>query len=218
MEPENNYKYLKKITAICSAFLLFFVVGCNDNPEQQNETQANQQPEQETVVDMNDQPETQEAAVEEEEETPTTPTRTNYRPRITRSSDKLTLDATDISFRELDESNNFIVSREDLFDGIFNTFNTEEGNAISEEEFNNTKESFFINKKGGISNFSEWDEDGNGELSKEEFHKKLNSMIDLEDGRDLPQGTYIVWDVDNDEKIEMLELENFVVKFDSNDN
>lgn len=223
MEPDNKYFNLRKVTAICSAFLLFFAVACNDNNEQQTETQAYEEPEQEAVVDLNDnnnQPEAQETEEEEEvEETPATPARTNYRPRITRSDNKLNLDATSMSFSDLvDENNNYIVSREDLFDGIFNTFDTEEGNSISEEEFNQSKGDFFINKQGGISNFSEWDADDNGEISKEEFHSKLNSLVDLEDGKDLPQGKYIVWDVDNDEKIEMLELENFVVRFDSNDN
>ncbi|CAN5373889.1 hypothetical protein BH23BAC1_BH23BAC1_12470 [soil metagenome] len=196
-------------------------MGCENNNEQQTETQAYQPAEQEAVADLEEeeqpeaQPEAQETEVEEEAEAPA---RTTYQPRITRSSDKLTLDATHLSFSDLDENNNYIVSREELLDGIFNTFDTEEGNTISEEEFNNKKDDFFINKKEGVANFSEWDADGDGEISREEFHAKLNSMIDLEEGRDLPQSTYIVWDLNNDDNIDMLELENFVIKFEETEN
>lgn len=215
MKIHLNFFDLKKVAFLCTAFLLFFAYGCNN--EQQNENRATDNNQnQETVA--NNQPEVEEEE-EETTEAPTTTTTTTYRPRITRSDDKLKLDATATSFKDLDENGNFVLTRENLFDGIYNTLDKEEDDKMTEEEFKSLKQDFFINKNSNkISTFSEWDANGNGEVSREEFHNKLNSLIDLKDERTLAQGNYVVWDLDNDDKIEMLELENFVVQFDSDDN
>lgn len=208
---DNTFK-LKRALILSTAFLLFFVFGCNNEP--QNENRATENRAQEPVV--NNQPE---VAEEPEETTEQPATTTNYRPRVIRSHDKLKLDATAISFKDLDENGNYILTRDDLFSGIFNTLDTKEDDKMTEEEFKSLRQDFFLNKNSNkVSTFSEWDADGNGEISREEFHNKLNSFIDLEDERSLAQGKYIVWDLDDDEKIEMLELENFVVQFDSDDN
>ncbi|MDQ3535096.1 MAG: hypothetical protein M3421_05655 [Bacteroidota bacterium] len=205
----NNILKINSVLFLCFAFLLFFAFGCNN--ESQNENRAT-----ETEPVANNQPDVAEEPEEIKEPASTT---TNYRPRVIRSHNKLKLDATSTSFKDLDKNGNFILTRDDLFNGIFNTLDKKEDDKITEEEFKSLKEDFFINKNSNkISTFSEWDADGNGEISREEFYNKLNSLIDLEDERSLAQGKYIVWDLDNDDKIEMLELENFVVQFDTNDN
>ncbi|MDQ3394270.1 MAG: hypothetical protein M3512_09205 [Bacteroidota bacterium] len=209
----NNLFKLNKALFLCTAVLLFFTFGCNNEPKNENRTTEN------TVQEpiANNQ---QDVAEEPEEITTEDPaTTTNYRPRVRRSHNKLKLDATSTSFKDLDENGNFILTRDDLFNGIFNTLDKKEDDKMTEEEFISLKKDFFINKNSNkISTFTEWDADGNGEISREEFYKKLNSLVDLEDGRSLAQGNYIVWDLDDDDKIEMLELENFVVQFDTNDN
>ncbi|CAN5251518.1 hypothetical protein BH23BAC1_BH23BAC1_16170 [soil metagenome] len=214
MKRIDNLFKINRVLFFCTAFLLFFAFGCNNEP--QNENRAIENTVQEPVA--NNQPDVAEEPEEIKSEEPASTT-TNYRPRVIRSHNKLKLDATSTSFKDLDKNGNFILTRDELFNGIFNTLDKKEDDKITEEEFKSLKEDFFINKNSNkISTFSEWDADGNGEISREEFYNKLNSFIDLEDERTLAQGKYIVWDLDNDDKIEMLELENFVVQFDKNDN
>lgn len=214
MKMINNFFKLKSVAVILTAFLLFFTFSCNNEQKTENTTAENTR--QEPVVEAEVEEETTEEEVGTTEQPATT---TNYRPKVVRSNNKLKLDATSATFKDLDENGNFILKREDLFSGIFNSLDKEADDKMTEEEFKSLKQDFFINKNSNtISTFSEWDANGDKEITREEFHTKLNSLIDLKDERSLAQGTYIVWDLDNDDKIEMVELENFVVKFDENDN
>lgn len=214
---------LVPITRILAFSLLsFFTFGCSDNQSNKNEEVAD---ESEVIVIDEDQPLVDNQSTIENEgfETNTSDAETrltyNQSPNLQKDDNKLVLNTTSNEFRTFDKDNNKIVNKNELYDGLFAILDSDGNNVVTEAEFKDSKQDFISkNPQGRFSSFSNWDTDTDNELTKEEFIDKFSSIVDVPNNETLAQNTYVVWDTDNDDRIEKLELDNVVFRFDKNDN
>ncbi len=128
------------------------------------------------------------------------------------------LDARTTGFKQLDTDNDQIVEKDEFYNGLFAATDANKDNLITAAELD--REVDFWNKNGNpaLDSFAEWDADANNQISKEELRNTLAALIDVPNGETLAQNLYVVWDTDNDARIEMLELENIAIRFDTDDN
>jgi Ca2+-binding EF-hand superfamily protein len=131
---------------------------------------------------------------------------------------KMVIDARAAAFKQLDTDNDEIVEKDEFYNGLFAVMDANKDNAVNADELD--REVAFWNKNGNpaLHLFAQWDSDANKEISREEFRNKLAAVIDVPNGERLAQNLYVVWDTDNDDRIEMLELENVVIRFDADHN
>ena len=208
------------------SFLIIFSVGCNQQGEQ-NQTETDEPEMEQEATDMTEE-ETQPMEQMEEETTEETETamqneqqvteRVTYRQpqTATREPDKFVLDASSEAFRNLDTNNDLIIRKDEFYDGLFSLADADGNDVISESEFSALKQEFMGDTDELVS-FSEWDENGDG-ITKSEMQEMISNIIDVGDEETLTENVYIIWDTDNDEKIEKLELDNVVVRFDQDQN
>lgn len=131
---------------------------------------------------------------------------------------KLIIDARETSFKELDKNNNQIVDKEEFYNGLFKLLDANGDNIIVDEEFKLENIFLSTNPESDLNKLVAWDANENNQISENEFKSKLASIIDVPDKETLAQNLYIVWDTDNDDKIEKLELEKVVIDFDIDTN
>ncbi len=211
----SKYKMIKVFTMMA---LFLFALGCSDK-KNENETLTS-----DDNIETNTEVADASEAVQENNTMETNndrvETRKVYYPDRSQSNDnKVTINTTSLQFKGLDKDNNGIVNKEELYDGLFSLLDSDGNSFVTDEEFRNSKQEFFSkNPSGRYSSFSNWDSNKDQSLTRDEFVEKFSSIIDVADDETLAQNTYIVWDQDNDEKIERLELDNVIIRFDKNDN
>jgi len=90
---------------------------------------------------------------------------------------------------------------------------------VNEEEFNKAAENLFANYEfSDYGDFADWDEDGNNELTMQEFTNGLVTVISTDAGQESASRLMTIWDLDNDEKIERIEMSNITVLLDADNN
>lgn len=198
----------KKTSVVCFVFLCFMFPACSEKTTTQDSAGIDQ------VVVIEKEKEIEDTNVPESD------TRVTYvQPKNNQTSnDKVVIDASSMSFKDLDTDNNEIVNAEEFYNGIYKLMDADANNTIDEAEFNKEENFLLLNKNSKLYSFTEWDLDANRQLSKEEIRNKLSALIDIPDGEKLAENLYIVWDTDNDDKVEKLELENVVIRFDPDSN
>lgn len=205
-----------KARILAFSLLSVFTFGCSENQSSQNEEVAD---ESEIIVTTEEEPLAENDGLETSTSDAETRLTYNQAPNLEKSDDKLVLNTTSNEFRALDKDNDDIVDKNELYDGLFALLDSDGNNTVTEEEFKNSKQDFISkNPQGKFSSFSNWDTNTDSELTKEEFSNKFSSIVDVSDNGTLAQNTYIVWDLDNDDRIERLELDNVVFSFDKDNN
>lgn len=221
MEISNKIILPHKIMILALSLLAIFVFGCSDNQSNQNEEVAD---ESEIIVIEEDEPLVDNSTMDNEGlETNTSDAETrltyNQPSNLQKDDNKLVLNTTSREFKAFDKDNNKIVNKNELYNGLFTILDSDGNNVVTEAEFKESKQDFISkNPQGRFSSFSNWDTDTDNELAKEEFIDKFSSIVDVADDETLAQNTYVVWDLDNDDRIERLELDNVVFRFDKDDN
>lgn len=209
-------KRIGKITSLI-AFLAILSFGCSGNKNKEDDTIGNLPQQQDALIET--EPEEVVAFDDSPKEEPVNERITFRQSPSAAKDNKLVIDASSVSFRELDKNNDNIVGKYEFYDGIFSLADVDGNGSITEEELSNTKEELFIeNRQSRFASFSDWDEDSDGKISKNEFEMKMASIVDVDEADALAKNVYIIWDQDNDEKIERLELENVIVRLDPDDN
>lgn len=139
-------------------------------------------------------------------------------PNLAGDEKKMVIDARGAAFKQLDTDQDGIVEKDEFYDGLYALMDANRDNAVNAEELD--REVAFWNRNGfpALASFADWDADADREVSKEEFRHTLAAVIDVPNGETLAQNLYVVWDTDNDKRIEMLELENVVIRFDADNN
>lgn len=205
------------------AFMIALLTGCSQGSEDQatqeeNVTQQDVQQEEAATA----QTESNEVMQETEEEVQADNTQPAQSPQTqaTRNEpDKPELQATSLSYRKLDANSDDILNKDELFGGLLSAWDEDGNNTINENEFNTATQNFFArNEFNEYGSFGNWDKDGNNEISEQEFRDTMASIIDIDQNERLAQNLLIIWDLDNDDKIERVELDNITVMLDENDN
>ncbi len=210
----NDKFCIKKTAVVCFSILALMFPACSEKINDQEVIETDE-PDVAVVIDTdtgttND---NNEAATEID-------TRYMYtQPENNQQNDnKLVIDATSTSFKKLDADNDGVVRKEEFYDGLYALMDADENNTVDEAEFNEEDRLFITNYNAQLNSFADWDADTNKQISVEELKNKLSSFIDVADGEKLAENLYIVWDTDNDDRIEKLELENVVIRFDQDSN
>lgn len=216
MKNKNNKLSTIKTSLAGFAFLAFLSVGCSEKMTTQQGEDGDD------VAVVIEEVETEKAEQEPAEASGNLETGTKYtyvQPlNFERDDYKLVIDARSTSFKALDMDNNGIVDKEEFYNGLYGLMDADKNDLLDATEWGREDNFLGNNKNAELDAFEDWDYDRNKELSKDEFRNKLASIVDVPDGQKLAQNLYIVWDTDDDDKIEKLELENVVIRFDQDSN
>ncbi|WKN43538.1 hypothetical protein [Tunicatimonas pelagia] len=229
MKYSNNF--LKKFTTyfVSAGVVLFTAVGCsssNENAEATNEPATEAQTE---VAEMEENEAIQQTEMSDVE----TEKVVNTKPAIDRTSEEFrqmkelrernrnneVLAGINVKYGDWDADGDNALNEREFFDGFYTVWDFDSNDAISEEEFNKAAENLFINYEfSEYGAFSDWDIDANNELTKSEFMNGLSSIIASDAGQESASRLMTVWDLDNDEKIERIEMSNITVLLDADNN
>jgi len=228
-------------TFLLSAGIVIFTVACGSSSEEQanqTETSETEAVEQNTTPESN-QPTatTQQPNTEPTEQTEVDDADTervvNTKPAIARDSEEYrmmkelreknrnneVLAGITIKYGDWDTDGDNALNENEFFEGFYSVWDFDNSGAVNEEEFNKAAENLFVNYEFvEYGEFSDWDNDGSGEISTDEFFSGMNQVIESDAGQESVNRLMTIWDLDNDEKIERIELSNITVLLDADNN
>ena len=120
------------------------------------------------------------------------------------------------SYKEWNEDGNNVLDKEEFYRGLYQVWDKDGDSQISDQEFTEGANNFFADynfKEYG--QYADWDSDSNGQLSVAEFREGMKSTVDQEP---TAQELLVIWDTDNDDAIERIELDNITVRLDEDSN
>ena len=126
------------------------------------------------------------------------------------------LTALSTSYKDWNADGNNVLDKEEFYGGLYNVWDADQNNEIGEDEFMKSANEFFTDynvKEYG--DYAEWDADGNGNLSAAEFRSGMKATVDQDP---TAQDLLVIWDTDNDDAIERIELDNITVRLDKDSN
>ncbi|MEQ9440386.1 MAG: hypothetical protein RIG62_15130 [Cyclobacteriaceae bacterium] len=124
-----------------------------------------------------------------------------------------------VRYGDWDNDGDNVLNENEFFKGFYGTWDRDDNNTVNEEEFQTATENLFVNYDFDKSGeFSDWDTDGNSELTQEEFINGMKQSIHASKDPNAVNRLFTVWDLDNDKKIERIELGDFTVLLDADDN
>ncbi|MGB3586637.1 MAG: hypothetical protein WBA23_08865 [Tunicatimonas sp.] len=232
MRYSNNF--LKKFTTyfVSAGIILFTAVGCgssNENAEATNEQVSESQTEVAESTEMEEPESTQQTEMSEVE----TNKVVNTKPAITRNSEEFramrelrernrnneVLAGINVKYGDWDANGDNALNESEFFDGFYSVWDFDQNDAVNEEEFNKAAENLFANYEfSEYGQFTDWDADGNSELTKSEFMNGLNSILTSDTGQESASRLMTIWDLDNDKKIERIEMSNITILLDADNN
>lgn len=106
----------------------------------------------------------------------------------------------EVAFSDFDADDSGDLNDSEFATGVYNEWDTNSDEVLSEEEFNSGTEAGTFGDASEYGEFSEWDADGNGEIGEEEFDE---SFADT--------GVYDDWDADNNDLIDENEFNEAAV-------
>lgn len=124
--------------------------------------------------------------------------------------------ALSTSYKEWNKGGNNVLDKEEFYQGLYQVWDKDGDSEISENEFTDGANNFFANynfKEYG--QYADWDTDGNGNLSVTEFREGMKNTVDQ---APTAQDLLVIWDTDNDDAIERIELDNITVRLDEDSN
>ena len=229
--------YFKHFTTyLIAAGFVFFTAACGSSSEEQaNQTEMNEPEavEQTTTPESNQPTATTNQAEQTDVEDVETERVVNTKPAITRDSEEFrmmkemreknreneVLAGITVKYGDWDADDNNVLNENEFFEGFFGVWDNDDSNNISEEEFKSATDNLFMNYQfNEYGQFSDWDADASGEISNEEFMKGMNLIIVSDEGQESANRLMTIWNLDNDDKIERIELSNITVLLDADNN
>ncbi len=129
---------------------------------------------------------------------------------------KPVLTAMSTSYKEWNTDGNNILDKDEFYQGLYKVWDADKNNRINQTEFQDGANKFFADYSfSEFGRYEDWDSDNNANLSMEEFREGIKGTVDQEP---VGQELLVIWDLDNDDKIERIELDNIVVRLDKDDN
>jgi hypothetical protein len=232
--------FFKRFTTYFLSFgILIFVAACGSSSSEEQTSQADMnEPEavEQTTTAESDQSSTSTTS-EQPEQTEVEDVETervvNTKPAITRDSEEYrkmkemrernrnneVLAGIAVNYGDWDTDGDNALNENEFYNGFYNVWDFDNSGAVNEEEFNKAAENLFVNYEFvEYGQFSDWDGDGNGEISTNEFMDGMSQVIESDAGQESANRLMTIWDLDNDEKIERIELSNITVLLDADDN
>lgn len=201
---------------------LFFVLttGCSSDSTSNNDTgtdvvadETTEPVVDEDIEDNTSMQENQEGMMEENDQAANIPARGQIQPPQDKEP---VLTAMSTSYQDWNTDGNSFLDKEEFYQGLYEVWDGDNNNEIGENEFTEGANNFFADYNfNEYGEFSDWDTDGNGNLSVQEFREGMKSTVDQEP---VAQDLLVIWDTDNDPKIERIELDNITVRLDEDSN
>ncbi|MEO0331977.1 MAG: hypothetical protein AAF223_09865 [Bacteroidota bacterium] len=230
MKFSTNF-FKRFFTYFFSAGVIVFATACGSSNESNEATATTDEVEQ--TIDS--QAEAEEAKAEEQTEMANVETEkvVNTKPAIDRDSEEFrimkemrernrnneVLAGIAVKYGDWDTDNDNALNENEFFNGFYNVWDFDKNATVNEDEFNKAAENLFVNYEfSEYGEFSDWDADSNGELTKAEFISGMNSIISSDAGQESASSLMTIWDLDNDKKIERIELSNITVLLDADHN
>ena len=191
------------------------VVGCSDSKQEASEeSTAVEEPAPAEPVEeeasMED--DSMEQASEEDAQVSTTPAEKIQPPQ----NKQPVLTAMSTSYKEWNADGDNVLNKDEFYQGLYKVWDTDEDGQIGESEFTNAANNFFADynfKEYG--DYADWDTDGDGQLGDAEFREGMKGTVDQDP---TAQELLVIWDTDNDDAIERIELDNITVRLDEDSN
>ena len=120
------------------------------------------------------------------------------------------------SYKEWNKDGNNVLDKEEFYQGLYQVWDKDKNSEIGENEFTEGVNNFFAEynfKEYG--QYDDWDTDSNGNLSVAEFREGMKNTVDQDP---TAQDLLVIWDTDNDDAIERIELDNITVRLDEDSN
>ena len=208
-----NIKTLNhNLTTSVLGISFFFFMGCSGSTEQATQEVTETEPVQEEVAVVEEPEEEgepfvepEDAAMEEEVVTQITPPE---------AGPVLTMMST--SYADWNTDQNNVLDKNEFYQGIMNVWDGDDDGSINKQEFQTGTKEFFANynyKKYG--RFADWDTDGDGSINQSELEKGMMSTVTSDKAA---EAFVTIWDTDNDDKIERVEMGDITVRLDKDNN
>lgn len=193
---------------------LFFVLGtsCSSDKPSSSEETTTAPAEENTTVEEPAPVEADTTAQNEDQQANDAPAQAIQPPED--KEPVLTMMST--SYKEWNEDGNNVLDKEEFYRGLYQVWDKDGDSQISDQEFTEGANNFFADynfKEYG--QYADWDSDSNGQLSVAEFREGMKSTVDQEP---TAQELLVIWDTDNDDAIERIELDNITVRLDEDSN
>ncbi|MGD1889345.1 MAG: EF-hand domain-containing protein [Cyclobacteriaceae bacterium] len=213
--------------------IVVLTAACGSSSEEQaSQTEMNEPEavEQTTTAETNQPTVTPEQTEVEDVETKLV---VNTKPAITRDSEEYkmmkelrernrnneVLAGITIKYGDWDADGDNALNENEFFEGFYRVWDRDNSNSINQDEFTTATENLFVNYEfSEYGQFSDWDADGNGEVSNQEFMNGMNQIIESDAGQESANRLITIWDLDNDDKIKRIELSNITVLLDADNN
>ncbi len=197
------------------AFLL--VTSCSDKKENQETAQVEEPAPQVTAPVETPVEETQPEP--EPEVKPKPIDRGTSQVNQVRSRNNPVLKTISVKYEDWDTSGDKVLSKDEFYEGFYTLWDENGDKSVDQKEFTRATKNFFANYKyDEYGKFAEWDADGNGKVSKKEYRQMMTTKMGKADGDERPDHLFVIWDLDNDDNIEKIELDNITVMLDNDDN
>lgn len=198
------------LTGLC----LIVATGCSDNKQAASEESAAAEVEVEENVAVEEEstPMEDTMAQEEDVQVSSAPAQKIQKPE----NKQPVLTAMSTSYKEWNADGNNILDKDEFYQGLYKVWDKDQNGQIGENEFTDGANNFFADynfKEYG--QYTDWDTDGDGELTVAEFREGMKGTVDQDP---TAQELLVIWDTDNDDAIERIELDNITVRLDEDDN
>lgn len=218
MKTFNQFFNRRATYLLSLSFIIAVLTGCSQGSENQAAQEENVQEETTAQTDAVEVDDNQEIQEEVQADT-TQPAQSPQTQATSNEPDKSKLQATSLSYKGMDTDSNGILNKDEFYGGFFDAWDEDGNNTIDDNEFNTAAQNFFAkNEFNEYGTFDNWDKDGNNEVSEQEFRDIMASIVDIDKNERLAQNLFIIWDLDNDDKIEKVELDNVTVMLDEDGN
>ena len=205
-----NYRAIRlTLTGLC------FVVAtsCSDNKQAASEEESTPAEENITVEEESAPLEEDSMAQASEEDVQVS----NVPQKIQKPENKQpVLTAMATSYKEWNVDGNNVLDKDEFYQGLYQVWDKDKNGQIGDTEFTEGANNFFADynfKEYG--QYADWDTDGNGELTVAEFREGMKGTVDQDP---VGQELLVIWDTDNDDAIERIELDNIIVRLDEDSN
>ena len=219
--PMKNINWNIRIAGLVIASSLFVLgTSCSSesgNQEAEETTTAAPAPEEEVSMEEEEPMEMEEdTAMAEEEEADAQVSRVQPEPVKKPENKEPVLTVMSTSYKDWNKDGNNVLDKEEFYGGLYEVWDQNDSGEIEEGEFGEGANKFFTDynvKEYG--DYAEWDSDGNGNISMAEFREGMKATVDQDP---TAQDLLVIWDTDNDDAIERIELDNITVRLDEDNN
>ena len=216
----KNISWNTRITGlIVAGSLLVIGTGCSsesNNQEAEETTAVAPAPEEEAEVEEEPMEMEEDTTTAQAEEADAQVSRVQPEPVKKPENKEPVLAVMSTSYKEWNKDGNNVLDKEEFYGGLYEAWDQNDSGEIEEGEFGEGANKFFTDynvKEYG--DYAEWDSDGNGNISMAEFREGMRATVDQDP---TAQDLLVIWDTDNHDAIERIELDNITVRLDEDSN